>query len=99
MRIDSGPLPPAVAGTCSVARAGLPTALAKLVPTEPAQFMSALELAYLAASADGLDERERHTIATTLENVSGIGFDGDAFAEHFADLDEAVEMFGRRERL
>jgi len=77
----------------------LPAALQALVPKDPNQFMSALELCYLAASADGLDDKEREQIAGTLENVTGIGFDHVAFYEHFADLDEAVEMFGRRERL
>jgi tellurite resistance protein len=77
----------------------LPAALAQLVPEDPDRFMSALELGYLAASADGLDDREREQIAGTLERVTGIGFPGEALEEHFADLDEACEMFGRRERL
>ena len=77
----------------------LPAAIAALVPKSSERFIAALELGYLAASADGLDERERETIATTLEQVTGIGFDHDSFAAHFADLDEAVEMLGRRERL
>jgi tellurite resistance protein len=77
----------------------LPAALAALVPEDPNRFMSVLELCYLAASADGLDDAERETIAGTLERVTGIGFDHVALCEHFADLDEACEMFGRRERL
>lgn len=77
----------------------LPAAIAALVPKDENHFISALELGYLAASADGLDERERDTIATTLEQVTGIGFDHDSFAEHFADLDAAVAVLGRRERL
>lgn len=78
---------------------GLPSAIAALVPKDSDRFIAALELGYLAASADGLDERERHSIATTLEQVTGIGFDHDSFAAHFADLDAAVDMLGRRERL
>jgi tellurite resistance protein len=78
---------------------GLPAAIAALVPKDENRFIAALELGYLAASADGLDERERDSIATTLEQVTGIGFDHDSFAEHFADLDAAVEVLGRRERL
>lgn len=77
----------------------LPGAIASLVPKNSESFIAALELGYLTASADGLDERERDTIATTLEQVTGIGFDHDSFAEHFADLDAAVEMLGRAERL
>jgi tellurite resistance protein len=77
----------------------LPSAIATLVPKDENRFISALELSYLTASADGLDERERDTIATTLEQVTGIGFDHDSFAAHFSDLDAAVDMLGRRERL
>lgn len=77
----------------------LPAAIAALVPKDSDHFVSALELGYLAASADGLDARERDVIATTLERVTGIGFDHDSFAEHFSDLDVAVDVLGRKERL
>jgi len=77
----------------------LPGAIASLVPKDSDRFISALELGYLAASADGLDEKERAQIAVTLEQVTGIGFDQDSFAEHFSDLDKACEMLGRAERL
>ena len=77
----------------------LPSAIAALVPSDSDHFMAALELGYLAASADGLDDKERDSIATTLEAVTGIGFDHDAFAAHFSDLDMGVAMLGRRERL
>ncbi|NVB83418.1 MAG: hypothetical protein HOV81_33910 [Kofleriaceae bacterium] len=77
----------------------LPAAIAALVPSEAGPFMAALELGYLAASADGLDSAERDTIATTLERVTGIGYDHSAFAAHFHDLDASVAMLGRRERL
>ena len=79
--------------------AKLSTAIAALVPKDASRFMAALELGYLAASADGLDAKERDALATTLEHVTGIGFDHDAFAAHFADLDAAVAALGRRERL
>ena len=81
------------------ALARLPSAIAHLVPSETERFVAALELGYLAASADGLDATERHTIATTLERVTGIGYDHETFAAHFADLDDAVAALGRRERL
>jgi tellurite resistance protein len=77
----------------------LPSAIAALVPSDSEHFMAALELGYLAASADGLDETERDSIATTLEKITGIGFDHDTFAAHFSDLDAAVSTLGRRERL
>jgi tellurite resistance protein len=77
----------------------LPSAIAALVPSDSEHFMAALELGYLAASADGLDATERESIATTLEKITGIGFDHDTFAAHFSDLDAAVSTLGRRERL
>jgi tellurite resistance protein len=77
----------------------LPSALASLVPTDSDHFMAALELGYLAASADGLEDTERDSIANTLEKVTGIGFDHDTFEAHFSDLDAAVLNLGRRERL
>ncbi|HUS32194.1 MAG TPA: TerB family tellurite resistance protein [Kofleriaceae bacterium] len=83
----------------SEALARLPSAIAALVPANTDHFMAALEMGYLAASADGLDETERDAIATTLEKVTGIGFDHDAFEAHFSDLDAAVLALGRRERL
>ena len=77
----------------------LPAVLATVTPKDGPQFMAALELGYLAASADGLDEAERITIATTLSQVSGIDFDLETFSAHFADLEQAVFALGRRERL
>ena len=77
----------------------LPAAIATLVPPDANRFMAALELGYLAASADGLEYTERAALANTLEHVTGIGFDHETFAAHFADLDEAVASLGRRERL
>jgi tellurite resistance protein len=77
----------------------LPSALAALVPTDSDHFMAALELGYLAASADGLEDSERDSIANTLQQVTGIGFDHDEFEAHFSDLDAAVLALGRRERL
>lgn len=79
--------------------ARLATAIATLVPEDSNRFMAVLELGYLAASADGLDASERDALAATLERVTGIGYDHDAFAAHFADLDAAVSALGRRERL
>jgi hypothetical protein len=79
--------------------ARLSTAIAALVPQDASRFLAVLELGYLAASADGLDAKEREALATTLERVSGIDFDHDTFAAHFADLDAAVSALGRRERL
>jgi hypothetical protein len=75
------------------------TAIAALVPADADQFLAALELGYLAASADGLDPAERDVLAGVLERATGAKFDADDFAAHFADLDAAVAMLGRRERL
>ena len=77
----------------------LAAAIATLVPSDSNRLMAVLELGYLAASADGLDASEREALATTLERVTGIGYDHDAFAAHFADLEAAVAALGRRERV
>jgi hypothetical protein len=79
--------------------ARLSSAIAALVPADEPRFLAALELGYLAASADGLDEAERAALATTLERVTGTRHDQAAFTAHFADLDAAVATLGRRERL
>lgn len=81
------------------ARARVSAAIAALVPTDPDRFLAALELGYLAASADGLDPAERAELAAVLERATGSAFDHDAFAAHFADLDAAATTLGRRERL
>jgi tellurite resistance protein len=62
-------------------------------------FVSILELAYLVASADGLADAERHTLAELLERLTGKAVKHEAMELHFKDLDDAVEMLGRRERL
>lgn len=64
-----------------------------------AYFVSILELAYLVASADGFAEEERHALAELLERLTGKSLAQDALELHFKDLDDAVEMLGRRERL
>ena len=62
-------------------------------------FQSLLEIGYLVASADGFAAEERHALATLLEHLTGAVLREDAFELHFQDLDQAVEMLGRRERL
>ena len=73
--------------------------IAALVTEDRERFLSALELGYLAASADGLDARERDVLASVLERASGNTIDHAAFEAHFADLDATVASLGRRERL
>jgi tellurite resistance protein len=63
------------------------------------RFLTLLELGYLVASADGFADAERTTLARLLERVTGERVDHRALELHFRDLDEAVESFGRRERL
>jgi tellurite resistance protein len=63
------------------------------------RFLTLLELGYLVASADGFADAERTTLARLLESVTGERVDHRALELHFRDLDEAVESFGRRERL
>jgi len=74
-------------------------ALAALVPSDPDRFLASLELAYLAASADGLDDTERVALAGVLERATGSTIDHETFEAHFHDLECAVNMLGRRERL
>ena len=63
------------------------------------RFLTLLELGYLVASADGFADAERTTLARLLERVTGERVDHRALELHFRDLDDAVESFGRRERL
>jgi hypothetical protein len=79
--------------------ARIASAIAEVVPQDQDRFLAALELAYLAASADGLDATERDALALVLERATGSRIDHDTFAAHFLDLDSAVQMLGRRERL
>ena len=79
--------------------ANVASAIAEQVPSDQDRFLAALELAYLAASADGLDEAEREALATVLSAATGSRIDRDTFQSHFYDLDAAVEILGRRERL
>jgi tellurite resistance protein len=81
------------------ALAQLPSAIAALVPKHDDRFLAALELGYLAASADGLDARERQALSAILERATGSEIDHATFDAHFYDLDAAVAMLGRRERL
>lgn len=62
-------------------------------------FQSMIELAYLAASADGLADDERDALAALIEHATGAAIHIDTLKVHFADLDATVEALGRRERL
>jgi tellurite resistance protein len=77
-------------------------ATAVLQSTDPAfatYFQSILEIAYLVASADGFANAEREVLSRLLERVTGRVATSDVLQLHFRDLDDACEMFGRRERL
>jgi tellurite resistance protein len=62
-------------------------------------FQGLLELGYLVASADGLADAERDSLAGMLEQVTGHGIDHGAMRVHFADLDDACAALGRHERM
>jgi tellurite resistance protein len=62
-------------------------------------FQALLEAGYLVASADGLQDAERQALAELLEEATGAAVDRASFELHFRDLDDAVAMLGRRERL
>jgi hypothetical protein len=63
------------------------------------EFQRLLEVGYLVASADGLDDAERDAIAALLETATGAAVDRATLSTHFKDLDGAAAMLGRRERL
>ncbi len=67
--------------------------------TAAVHFQSLLEIGYLIASADGFAEEERHALSTLLEAVLGRAVSHDDLELHFKDLDDAVDILGRRERL
>lgn len=77
----------------------LSTAIAALLPSDRGVLVSLLELGYLAASADGLDDSERDALSGILAQATGKAIDAPTFRAHFTDLDSAVAMLGRRERL
>lgn len=82
-------------------RAGAASSVAD-VPTDPAaaaRFQTMLELAYLVASADGFADAERVSLAALLERITGAAVDHATLELHFRDLDDAVALLGRRERL
>lgn len=81
------------------ASSSLAAALQSLIPAELSEFFAVLELGYLAASADGLDDRERATLADVLAQATGTKIDRATFDAHFQDLETAVAALGRRERL
>jgi tellurite resistance protein len=63
------------------------------------KFQTLLEIGYLVASADGFADQERTSLASLLEKVTGSAVDHEMLELHFRDLDEAVTLLGRRERL
>jgi tellurite resistance protein len=63
------------------------------------RFQALLELGYLVASADGFADDERVALAGLLEELTGAAVRQSDFDLHFRDLDLAVAMLGRRERL
>lgn len=91
-------LPASALPQLSAAIAGV---LSNNLPDQPT-LVAMLELGYLAASADGLDDTERDELATILAKATKrdrVMIDVVAFRSHFEDLDAAVAMLGRRERL
>ncbi len=64
-----------------------------------AYFQSLLEIGYLVASADGFADEERSALADLLEAVMGASVSHEVLDLHFRDLEDGVEMLGRRERL
>jgi tellurite resistance protein len=96
-------LPSAGAGALQAALHDALTRTAPGLARDAAQatshFQALLEAGYLVASADGFADTERHALAALLEAASGKAVDRESFELHFRDLDDAVQMLGRRERL
>jgi tellurite resistance protein len=63
------------------------------------RFQTLLELGYLVASADGFADEESASLAGLLERVTSKAIDRAALELHFQDLDAAVDLLGRRQRL
>ena len=63
------------------------------------RFQILLELGYLVASADGLADAERASLAHLLETVTQRAIDVTTLDEHFQDLDQGVRMLGRHHRV
>lgn len=68
-------------------------------PDAARRFQTMLELAYLVASADGFAADERASLAALLERITGATVDHATLELHFRDLEDAVGLLGRRERL
>lgn len=68
-------------------------------PEAARRFQTVLELAYLVASADGFADAERVSLAALLERMTSAAVDHATLELHFRDLDDAVALLGRRERL
>ncbi len=64
-----------------------------------AYFQSLLELGYLVASVDGLDEREREMLALLIEQITENRVDREKLLLHLDDLDQTSDRLGRTERL
>ncbi|MBX7081309.1 MAG: TerB family tellurite resistance protein [Nannocystaceae bacterium] len=63
------------------------------------RFQTVLELGYLVASADGFAASEREQLARLLASMTGAALPPAVLEQHFRDLDQAVALLGRRERL
>ncbi len=62
-------------------------------------FASILELSFLVASADGLDDGEREALAHLVAHATGDAVDPASLAGQFADIAEALRAEGREARL
>jgi len=63
------------------------------------RFQTLLEIGYLVASADGFAQEERAMLARLLERLTGSVLSSDVFDLHFRDLEAAVVLLGRWERV
>lgn len=62
-------------------------------------FSSILELSFLVASADGLDDGEREALARLVAHATGDAVTTDELSEQLADVARALDQEGRDARL
>jgi tellurite resistance protein len=62
-------------------------------------FQSLLEIGYIVASADGLSDAERGTMAAFIRGATRSVLEEDLLRQHLGTLDAAADILGRKERL
>jgi hypothetical protein len=80
-------------------RAGATPSLARDPQETTGRYLALLDVAYLVAAADGLDDDERAGILKLFDQLTDSVLDRDALEHHFAEVDDAVKSGAGGERL